>query len=420
MSWTKDIRIVVGLDFGTTYSGFTYCHVSNKNLRTHDIWPGNMSELKANTVLLYDDELKKVAQWGKPALSKRPSRRKAENKPVKLFKLHLGNLQEHLKPKLLVDYKKAITDYLHEIGKLIKETVMKSWPGIDFLENVLLVLTVPAEYSDISKATLRECVFDADLISNKFSEKLQFTTEPEAAAAYCMENVLKEHDLDISGTKFMIVDCGGGTVDLTTRQVEGKQLGEITERAGDYCGSTFIEDKFIEISVPSNPIAAISRGAAIYGVSFNEVDEIRCIISSRVLKFTYGIGVYSLWEEGDPEERRNSDGYIRRFHCIARRGKSIPIDKDIFVEGNLFPYYSSQTAVDFQIYYTRELDAKFCDETGMEPLGKLRMDLPDPHRGCDRPLTFGLKFGRMEITATAINDTDGQNYQVAFDIETEN
>ncbi|PKK64402.1 actin-like ATPase domain-containing protein [Rhizophagus irregularis] len=557
MSWTKDIRIVVGLDFGTTYSGFTYCHVSNKNLRTHDIWPGNMSELKANTVLLYDDELKKVAQWGKPALSKRPSRRKAENKPVKLFKLHLGNLQEHLKPKLLVDYKKAITDYLHEIGKLIKETVMKSWPGIDFLENVLLVLTVPAEYSDISKATLRECVFDADLISNKFSEKLQFTTEPEAAAAYCMENVLKEHDLDISGTNFMIVDCGGGTVDLTTRQVEGKQLGEITERAGDYCGSTFIEDKFIEylqrklgknaielleknqygqmqymiqkfcsdaklpftgdpkfnytldleevspalaqyvtgdvkesleeaswlikldyetmksmfdpvidriigliraqlenarekcsamflvggfsqskylqkrikkefqkdvdrISVPSNPIAAISRGAAIYGVSFNEVDEIRCIISSRVLKFTYGIGVYSLWEEGDPEERRNSDGYIRRFHCIARRGKSIPIDKDIFVEGNLFPYYSSQTAVDFQIYYTRELDAKFCDETGMEPLGKLRMDLPDPHRGCDRPLTFGLKFGRMEITATAINDTDGQNYQVAFDIETEN
>lgn len=56
---------------------------------------------------------------------------------------------------------------------------MKSWPGIDFLENVLLVLTVPAEYSDISKATLRECVFDADLISNKFSEKLQFTTERE-------------------------------------------------------------------------------------------------------------------------------------------------------------------------------------------------------------------------------------------------
>ena len=44
----------------------------------------------------------------------------------------------------------------------------------------------------------------------------------------------------------MIVDCGGGTVDLTTRKLlKGNQLGEITERAGDYCGSTFIDNEFI-------------------------------------------------------------------------------------------------------------------------------------------------------------------------------
>src|SRR5438034_4856749 len=46
----------------------------------------------------------------------------------------------------------------------------------------------------------------------------------------------------------MIVDCGGGTVDLTTRQLlEGNQLGEVTERAGDFCGSTFIDKEFIEL-----------------------------------------------------------------------------------------------------------------------------------------------------------------------------
>ncbi|CAB5381344.1 unnamed protein product [Rhizophagus irregularis] len=293
MSWTNDIRVVVGLDFGTTYSGFTYCHTSNKNLRTHDVWPGNMADLKTNTVLLYDDELENVEKWGQPALSKRPNRRRAENKPVKLFKLHLGNLQENLKPKLLVEYKKAITDYLREIGKVIKETVTNTWAGLDFMENVILVLTVPAEYSEKSKATMRECVFNAGLIGNKSSEKLQFTTEPEAAAIYCMENILREHDLNISGTNFMIVDCGGGTVDLTTRQVDGNQLGEITERAGDYCGSTFIE-------------------------------------------------------------------------------------------------------------------------------GTLKVDLPDPHLGYERSVTFGLKFGRMEITATAKNNLNGQNFQISFDIETEN
>src|SRR4051812_33901357 len=45
----------------------------------------------------------------------------------------------------------------------------------------------------------------------------------------------------------MIVDCGGGTVDLTTRKLVGeKKVGEVTERAGDYCGSTFIDQEFLK------------------------------------------------------------------------------------------------------------------------------------------------------------------------------
>jgi hypothetical protein len=61
--------------------------------------------------------------------------------------------------------------------KLIKETIPKYWTGIDFMENVLLVLTVPADFSEVDMAIMRECVYNAGLISNKFSEKLQFTTE---------------------------------------------------------------------------------------------------------------------------------------------------------------------------------------------------------------------------------------------------
>ena len=61
--------------------------------------------------------------------------------------------------------------------KLAKENVHKFWPGIDFMENVLIVLTIPAEYSENDKAIMRECTFNAGLISDKRSEKLQFTTE---------------------------------------------------------------------------------------------------------------------------------------------------------------------------------------------------------------------------------------------------
>ncbi|CAG8607046.1 14532_t:CDS:2 [Funneliformis mosseae] len=567
MSWRTDIRAVVGLDFGTTYSGFTYCHVSDKqNICTNDTWPGEMAQLKTNTVLQYDDKLENISEWGLPALSKRPNRKKKndhDNKPVELFKLHLGNLQDHLKPKLTVEYKKAITDYLREIGNLIKDTVTTTWPGIDYYKNVMLVLTVPAEYSDKAKAIMRECALNAGLLSDKLTEQLQFTTEPEAAAIYCMDSSLKEHDLAVSGTTFMIVDCGGGTVDLTTQKLEDeKQLGEITERAGDYCGSTFIDKEFVKylrdklgnnaidlleekhygqmqymvqefcrnvklpftgddvnfqyemdleevspdllqyvkddvkealekvewlikldykaiksmfdpiverisrmiraqldnsretcsamflvggfsqskylqkrikeefnecvgnISVPLNPIAAISRGAAIYGINLHNADNyspdgIKCIISSRVLKFTYGIKTASKWKKDDPKERRTFDGHIYRFSCVAKRGTKTLVDKEIVID-DLIPQYPFQTVGIFQIYYTREYEAKFCDEDGMELLGTLKIDLPDLDLGYNRPVAFGLKFGSMEITATARNDTNGQNYQTTFEIDTEN
>ena len=44
---------------------------------------------------------------------------------------------------------------------------------------------------------------------------------------------------------FLIVDCGGGTVDLTTRKLLNKdELGEITIRTGDFCGGTYVDQEF--------------------------------------------------------------------------------------------------------------------------------------------------------------------------------
>lgn len=51
------------------------------------------------------------------------------------------------------------------------------WPGIDFLHQVLIVLSVPAEFSEKSKGIMRECAYKAQLTNNIKSTKLQFTTE---------------------------------------------------------------------------------------------------------------------------------------------------------------------------------------------------------------------------------------------------
>ncbi|CAB5127543.1 actin-like ATPase domain-containing protein [Rhizophagus irregularis] len=567
MSWTTDIRVVIGLDFGTTYSGFSLYHCEAKDIgdiRVNSDWPGRDGILKTNTILQYKTaEFKEVDSWGYKALYSKPSRRSRDDeaRPIELFKLYLGNCLEKYRPKLPepLTYKKAITDYLYEMGKLAKENVHKFWPGIDFMENVLIVLTIPAEYSENDKAIMRDCIYNAKLINNKFSEKLQITTEPEAAAIYCLYSSLKEHKLTKSGTNFMVVDCGGGTVDLTTRKLlEENQLGEVTERAGDFCGSTFIDNKFIEllksevgesamdslinkhygqfqnliqefcqnvklpftgddpdfiyeidleavasalldyvtgsekdlmeekewmitlncdiiksmfdsiivrifemiriqlknsekcsaiflvggfgqskylqkeikkefshlvenISIPNQPIAAVVRGAAIYGKSLYEsknlknMNNSKCVIATRVLKYTFGIKVSPLWEYGDPSDRLTSDGRIHKFRCIAERETNATTDQEYIVE-DLVPISPDQTEMSFDIYYTKEQSAVYCDEPGMKLLGELLISLPDVHLGTNRPCTFCLSFGDMEIKARAFNQINGQNYQTKFEL----
>ncbi|KAF0458839.1 actin-like ATPase domain-containing protein [Gigaspora margarita] len=146
-----------------------------------------------------------------------------------------------------LEYKRAITDYLTEIGKqLIKETVATRWPNVNFMEQVLLIITVLAEFSEQANASIRECAYKIGLISTQYADTLQLTTEPEAAVIYCMRT-LKEHIITEVGSLFMIVDCGSGTVDLTTCELlENNRLGEITEHSGDFCGRTYVDKEFIK------------------------------------------------------------------------------------------------------------------------------------------------------------------------------
>ncbi|CAB4389282.1 unnamed protein product [Rhizophagus irregularis] len=58
-------------------------------------------------------------------------------------------------------------------------------------------------------------------------------------------------NLSSIGTTFVVVNCGGGTLDLTTRKLVGNnplQLSEVTERSGDFCGSAFVDKEFIAFS----------------------------------------------------------------------------------------------------------------------------------------------------------------------------
>ncbi|CAG8506899.1 13877_t:CDS:2 [Ambispora leptoticha] len=120
----EDLRVVVSVDFGTTYSGFAYSHIQNPNAKVHVSFPGHIAP-KTNTVLQYNENWE-VECWGHAALAREPSKRKKskaiDSHPVELFKLHLADIDYTKKPKLPaeISYKDAITDFLKEMEKANK------------------------------------------------------------------------------------------------------------------------------------------------------------------------------------------------------------------------------------------------------------------------------------------------------------
>ncbi|PKK66996.1 hypothetical protein RhiirC2_752500 [Rhizophagus irregularis] len=247
-----DIRVVVGIDFGTTYSGFAFAHKSNPNeIIVQDYWRRHEGWFKTPTVIKYDDSYTNVISWGLSALATRPRGRswRPSSKPIELFKLHLleNGLSETATLPDALNYKDVIKDYLRELGKDIKRRVRGHWCRIDFDSQVIIVITVPAEFDDNAIAIMSECAVAANLIERENNERnLKFITEPEAAAIASVNSLRREYHLN-SGDLFMVVDCGGGTVDLTTRELlNDDKLSEITVRAGDNCGSCYVDQAFID------------------------------------------------------------------------------------------------------------------------------------------------------------------------------
>ncbi|CAG8776661.1 4655_t:CDS:2, partial [Funneliformis caledonium] len=72
----------------------------------------------------------------------------------------------------------------------------------------LLVVTVPAEITEEAKAIMRLCLMDANFIDRPGTQKLQFISEPEAAAIHCMK-LFREQFTNKTKSTYMVVDCGG-------------------------------------------------------------------------------------------------------------------------------------------------------------------------------------------------------------------
>ncbi|KAL6356677.1 hypothetical protein LRP88_10282 [Fusarium phalaenopsidis] len=247
-----DRKIIVGIDFGTTYSGVAWAESRNPSRRTAITqWPvsstnkeGESSD-KVPSKLRYNGD---KIEWGFSIPITAP-----QEEVIEWFKLDLDPSLESMSQAvradgarggrnvdtLVADYISQLSDHLlYTLREKLGDTIVNSTP-LEF------VVTVPAIWSDLAKdKTKRACEQASGISASK--QPVHLISEPEAAAIYALHG-LDPHGLKVGDT-IVVVDAGGGTVDLISYTITGlKPILEVQEAApgsGALCGSTFLNMRF--------------------------------------------------------------------------------------------------------------------------------------------------------------------------------
>ncbi|GME65215.1 actin-like ATPase domain-containing protein [Neofusicoccum parvum] len=238
---TTPDRLIVGVDFGTTYSGVAACYSGT---------PDDIDIIKSSDASDTEGAEKPQAKikWGFQLGPSDPRLR-----CIKLF-LDRGQKLPHFVSPLdtavqLRKYDKtvmdAVADYLTQIRTHTIETLTRRH-GEAFMASTptQFVLTVPAVWSDAAKDATLKAAERAGMGSRE-SGGLKLISEPEAAAVYTLKAIQPNH-LSV-GDNFIVCDAGGGTVDLIAYKITQLSPLLVEESAigtGGLCGSAFLNYRF--------------------------------------------------------------------------------------------------------------------------------------------------------------------------------
>ncbi|XP_035256800.1 heat shock 70 kDa protein 12A isoform X2 [Anguilla anguilla] len=270
--------VVVAIDFGTTSSGYAYSFTKEPEcIHTMRRWeggdPGVSNQKTPTTILLTPD--RKFHSFGYAARDFYHDLDPTESKHwlyLEKFKMKL-----HTTANLSIDTDlhaangkrvKALDIFAYALGffkdQALKELSDQSGAEFDNAD-VRWVITVPAIWKQPAKQFMREAAYKSSLVPRDNPEQLIIALEPEAASIYCRK--LRLHQMIDLGSKtalngysptdnvgagmtqgdrYVVVDCGGGTVDLTVHQIrlpEG-HLKELYKASGGPYGSIGVDYEF--------------------------------------------------------------------------------------------------------------------------------------------------------------------------------
>ncbi|XP_075738050.1 heat shock 70 kDa protein 12A isoform X2 [Rhipicephalus microplus] len=293
--------VVVAIDFGTTYSGYAFSFTRDPdNIHMMRKWeggdPGVVNQKTPTTLLLNPDgEFHSFGFTARDVYHDLDAQEAKQWMFFEKFKMTLHS-NENLSRETEIRAANgrpmaALTVFAHALryfrDQALKELSEQSATTI-LPDDVRWVVTVPAIWRQPAKQFMRAAAYKAGIGSPDFPEQLIIALEPEAASVYCrklrMHQLVPEaparvhlfreaapelntepavderpdmhilpplrseviEDYLYGGTKYMVVDCGGGTVDITVHELHDQHgtLKELHKATGGPCGSLGIDREF--------------------------------------------------------------------------------------------------------------------------------------------------------------------------------
>ncbi|KAL5012577.1 hypothetical protein ScPMuIL_011128 [Solemya velum] len=271
--------LVAAIDFGTTFSGYAFSfrheYETEPSKVAGKVWhssTGLLASMKTPTCLLLKPD-KTFAAFGYDAENSY-SELALDNEHHKWYYFRRFKMMLHDKMGL-----KRHIELEDETGKFLPAMTVFSL-AIEFLKNDLVqnckdkltdiyerdiqwVLTTPAIWTDVAKQFMREAAIKAGISG----DSLDIALEPEAASIYCRHIPLqrKEKGGKTSvetfkpGSKYLVLDAGGGTVDITIHEVtQNRSIKELHQASGGPWGGTKVDEEFrkLLISIIGAPVLA--------------------------------------------------------------------------------------------------------------------------------------------------------------------
>ncbi|GJC92712.1 HSP70 family chaperone [Colletotrichum higginsianum] len=261
----KEHVIVVGIDFGTTFSGVSWAYSGQPDvIEVITRWETELNFAsdteKTPTAILFQKPQGEVF-WGSGIPLD------TDQEPLRWFKLLLvdeKDLPLDVKHSSQIAAAKALAkaankDPLEIISSYLRLLWNHSMEciGISAGEQTVklcrfhVVITLPAIWPDYAKARMRNAAEHAGITQHRPAGKtsLTFISEPEAAALATTKDVTCKPQAK-KGDYFVVCDAGGGTVDLISYEITSLNptvVREAIKGDGGLCGGVFLDEAFLNL-----------------------------------------------------------------------------------------------------------------------------------------------------------------------------